>query len=1362
MASPVHVDTSEKADPNLLAPDAATLSHYSDTRENASRLMDDLELLRIERQVSNAEREKDSTSRRRSRSQQHNHHDRHNPEAAPEDAFHTLTEPAQLPQISTEPQPTALGKLFKKLRKFPRVLRYFVYATPVAVILLTPILLDIYAFTGSDNPVGGPGGLKLLWFGIWLEVVWCSLWASRIIVSMLPVLHGLAAKMVGSSNHKKWKDIGRQMEMPTAGFIWMLGLLASFKVITDDHRDPGGNWSDDGSPPYITWIDVVWKVIIAVFVLTASNWVEKILIQWIATSFHTRTYASRIEQNKLEINFLVRLYEFSKDKLAHDDPVWMDSNGGPSGAKTPMKMVQENARQAWSQIGKVAGKMAGDFTGRKVMAAGHPRKVVLELLRSQHSSHTLARLIYRTFVRPGEETITLDDLRQAFSSVEDAETCFGVFDKDLNGDISMEELELVCNEVHLEKKAIAASLKDLDSVIRKLDTVFLFIIFIIAVIVFISILSGSAAAALGTSGTTILGLSWMLQATAQEFLQSIIFVFVKHPFDVGDRVTVYGNTGSLGTGDDYYVQEISLLYTEFKKMEGHIVQAPNSLLNTLFILNQRRSSGLADPIELKLKFGTPSELIEEMKARMLDFVLENKRDYNSKIISEVRTIDEVYSVTLNVIFFHKSNYQNELLRLQRHNKFAAELMRVMTELGIEGPRKMEPGGAQNFPFYLAYPPAYNESAPKENVVRDQRNGSLRTGSGSVHLDDASLRPTSPPSPDVRRRRAESQARAATDRFPDFGDVFEGRKDPAAANLARLQSLREEAASSSQSSGVDRFGRGLSLDRVGTMNSETRERERWPHYRRAGRPTTTTARAGSFVYEPTGQSQFQFPRPGDEFPDLGWVGAAHLLPPAVALVPEERLESERQVRRLLNMSGLGGQHVSEGPGGKMEAVVDADERSRGHAGAVREGDGGGHGALCFESLAAVGPRGRLALGGEHERRGMMEQQKSRVGDVFLVSKLTSRTDAAKEPTGEPTSVPLLTMREHVRERSQSSRGVPSTAALSVMSEPVLAIIETTAAPPPVAPQGEDRLAAHSPLTELPALDSRILNSTRMPLRASPAGQVPELYSDSTALCEEEINPPPVDLPGNERGWTEHVMVSNSGIHNPFELPASEGPRSSLEKGSGSAGPRSEPCASMKMYAKHTAILNAGLKEPTGAKSRGHDRAGLPSQASRIPPRNLLDEAFLRDIVNPAQDQKALVAGTGKPAQMARAGQGIPTHFPSILRPEPLRSGHARLQQTWPGMSAPVSDAAHAVPIRCHKPPDHQDKQQDEADSPHRLRNNPSGCPPCRPHVIRSSHRSPPQTQASGRLGGGGDGGDNRHHRLPSSVNFVTPISHIPKG
>lgn len=87
--------------------------------------MDDLELLRIERQVSNEEREKENAGRR---SLNYSHADRHHPHAEPEDAFHTLTEPVPLPPVAKpEKKVTFLGRSWKKLRKFPRVVRYLLY-----------------------------------------------------------------------------------------------------------------------------------------------------------------------------------------------------------------------------------------------------------------------------------------------------------------------------------------------------------------------------------------------------------------------------------------------------------------------------------------------------------------------------------------------------------------------------------------------------------------------------------------------------------------------------------------------------------------------------------------------------------------------------------------------------------------------------------------------------------------------------------------------------------------------------------------------------------------------------------------------------------------------------------------------------------------------------------------------------------------------------------------------------------------------------------------------------------------------------------------------------------------------------------
>jgi small-conductance mechanosensitive channel len=307
----------------------------------------------------------------------------------------------------------------------------------------------------------------------------------------------------------------------------------------------------------------------------------------------------------------------------------------------------------------------------------------------------------------GSETVLSDDLKPAFDNDDEATAAFTMFDKDLNGDISMEELEAVCVEIGRERKAITASLKDLDSVVSKLDDIFMFIVAIITILVFVSIISTSASGVLTSLGSSVLALSWLFSATAQEFLQSCIFVFVKHPFDVGDRVTIYGNTGSQLKGDDYFVKEIALLYTEFKKMEGHVVQAPNSYLNTLFILNQRRSGGLAEAVPVTIKFGTTLEQIDSLRERLLEFVGSENREYQKNILTELREVYEAYSVTLNVVFFYKSNWQNELLRLQRRNKFICALMVTMQELGIEGPRMRLAGAAPEFPMHLqgAYPNA---------------------------------------------------------------------------------------------------------------------------------------------------------------------------------------------------------------------------------------------------------------------------------------------------------------------------------------------------------------------------------------------------------------------------------------------------------------------------------------------------------------------------------------------------------------------------------------------------------------------------------------------------------------------------------
>lgn len=64
-----------------------------------------------------------------------------------------------------------------------------------------------------------------------------------------------------------------------------------------------------------------------------------------------------------------------------------------------------------------------------------------------------------------------------------------------------------------------------------------------------------------TAGTALLSLSFVFAVTTQEFLGSCIFLFVKHPYDVGDRCEI--------SGTEMLVEKISLLYTVFTKTSAN-------------------------------------------------------------------------------------------------------------------------------------------------------------------------------------------------------------------------------------------------------------------------------------------------------------------------------------------------------------------------------------------------------------------------------------------------------------------------------------------------------------------------------------------------------------------------------------------------------------------------------------------------------------------------------------------------------------------------------------------------------------------------------------------------------------------------
>lgn len=229
---------------------------------------------------------------------------------------------------------------------------------------------------------------------------------------------------------------------------------------------------------------------------------------------------------------------------------------------------------------------------------------------------------------------------------------------------------------------------------------------------------------LATAGTTLLSLSFVFAVSVQEFLGSCIFLFVKHPYDVGDRVDIVGPSGN----ECLVVEQISLLYTVFKRIDNmKVVQVPNIVLNTVWVENVTRSKAMKEQLEMFISFDTSLEDIDLLRAEMESFVRhpDNSRDFQPDLLLEATGIGNMDKLQLRVEIRHKSNWHNETVRAARRSKFMCALVLALRKVPIYAPGGgYEPlGGATNPGYSVTVDDTFAATA-RENAKKDKEGKRL--------------------------------------------------------------------------------------------------------------------------------------------------------------------------------------------------------------------------------------------------------------------------------------------------------------------------------------------------------------------------------------------------------------------------------------------------------------------------------------------------------------------------------------------------------------------------------------------------------------------------------------------------------------
>ena len=446
------------------------------------------------------------------------------------------------------------------------------------------------------------------------------------------------------------------------------------------------------------WESIVQRILAALLVASLILLAEKLLIQLISIGYHRTQFNAKIRESKNKIHLLSLLYDASRNlfpaycpEFADEDYIINDSielgghhNGGGhkrSGSATPMRILQ-NVGRLGDKLTSAFGNIAHEVTGKQVFNPNSAHSIVVEALEKNKSSEALAKRLWMSFVVEGKEALYREDIMEVLGPDrhEEAEEAFATLDRDGNGDISLDEMILTVCEFGKERHSITNSLHDVDQAINVLDNLLCTIVFIVVIFVFVAFLNSSFTTTLATAGTALLSLSFVFAGTAQEVLGSCIFLFVKHPFDVLDRVDI---------GDDQLVvKHISLLFTVFKHVNTHkLTQVPNAVLNALWIQNVSRSEAMREQLLINVSFDTTLEDIQLLKNEMFAFVTdrENSRDFQSDIDVEITGIASMDKMELKVEIRHKSNWSNETVRAARRSKFMCALVLALRKIPINAP-----------------------------------------------------------------------------------------------------------------------------------------------------------------------------------------------------------------------------------------------------------------------------------------------------------------------------------------------------------------------------------------------------------------------------------------------------------------------------------------------------------------------------------------------------------------------------------------------------------------------------------------------------------------------------------------------------
>ncbi|ESR41239.1 Mechanosensitive ion channel protein [Citrus sinensis] len=451
-------------------------------------------------------------------------------------------------------------------------------------------------------------------------------------------------------------------------FIWLTCVLLVWIFLFDDGYGVKGSKETSKIFQHVTRT-------LASFVAGAAVWFVKTLsVKLISVSFQSKRFFHRIHEAIFHQHVLQVLSAAQENKIKKLRT-----------ANTAMQFISRISKRKKSKEKMTIEKISACISKRLFSSRNSDLKSSQSNeidesneIKSESEAKILADNIIKNLEKLQSETTRFIEKKQLQWFLKDEQhvkKVLKLFGAVKSGKIDKADFKKWVTKVYNDRQTLKRSLNDAKTAIEELNRILSAIVIVLIIIVWLLVMGLLTYKVFAVVTSQLLLLAFMFGNTARTCFEAIIFVFVTHPFDVGDRCLIDGVL--------MVVDEMNILTTIFLRYDKQRIYYPNSVLATKPISNFYRSPReMGDTVEFAIDVFTSVEIIDKLKYRIKDYLERKHKHWSGDHSVVVKDIEDVNKMRMTLYVTHTMNFQDYMKKLKRRSKLVLELKKIFEELGI--------------------------------------------------------------------------------------------------------------------------------------------------------------------------------------------------------------------------------------------------------------------------------------------------------------------------------------------------------------------------------------------------------------------------------------------------------------------------------------------------------------------------------------------------------------------------------------------------------------------------------------------------------------------------------------------------------